>query len=116
MKQGEEMEQMLRPDGKKGVMMCKSQYEKYCNAIFDILDSDEDHTINHILEKVKLLIPDTLESEIAWHVLQVKLDLEARGLIKAVAPIYHKRTFHIKLTRPGQQRIRHNRLLNKVTQ
>jgi hypothetical protein len=116
MKQGEEMEQMLRPDGKKGVMMCKRQYEKYCNAIFDILDSDEDHTINHILEKAQVLIPDALESEIAWHVLQVKLDLEARGLIKAVAPIYHKRTFHIKLTRPGQQRIRHNRLLNKVTQ
>ncbi|HEY8936554.1 MAG TPA: hypothetical protein VIM65_15105 [Cyclobacteriaceae bacterium] len=115
MKQGEEVILTLRPDGKKGVVMSKIQYEIYCNVIFDILDSDEDHTINHILEKARQLIPDVIESEIAWHILQVKLDLEARGLIKAVAPIYHKRTFHIKLTRPGQQKIRNNRLLNKTT-
>ena len=114
MKQGEEVVQTLRPDGKKGVAMAKTQYETYSNVMFDILDSDEDHTINIILEKAKQLIPDAPENDIAWHILQVKLDLEARGLIKVVAPVYHKRTFHIKLTRPGQQKMRNTRMLNKV--
>ena len=45
----------------------------------------------------------------------VKLDLEARGLIKIVSPVYHKKTFHIKLTRPGIQQIKNSRLYNKIS-
>jgi len=85
--------------------MSTRTYDSLSTFILTSLDTTEDLTLNAVLEKAQLKFSDTIEN-VAWCTLQVKLDLEARGWIKVVEPIYQKRLFFIKLTRQGSKKIR----------
>lgn len=100
----------LRPDGRKGAVLTSGMYDALSSFILITLDAEVDLTLNDILEKAHLKFSDTMEN-IAWCTLQVKLDLEARGLIKVVNPVYQKRLHFIKLTRKGTRKIRLEKLL-----
>jgi len=95
----------LRPDGRKGVVMSMRTYNSLAGFILTSLDKAVDLTLNDVLEKAQLKFSESIEN-VAWCTLQVKLDLEARGLIKVVEPVYQKRLFFIKLTRQGSKKIR----------
>jgi hypothetical protein len=100
----------VRPDGRKGIVMTSRTYDVLSLFILTLLDSEEDHTLNSILEKAQQKHADSIEN-IAWCTLQIKLDLEARGLIKVISPVYQKRLFFIKLTRQGVKKLRLEKLL-----
>ncbi|HEY9008455.1 DUF6958 family protein [Ohtaekwangia sp.] len=101
----------LRPDGRKGITMTESYYKTLATYILSALDTEEPITLNTLLEKALKDFTDSIDSDITWYVLQVKLDLEARSFIRTVTPPYRKRLFLLKLTRQGQKRLQHDRLL-----
>jgi hypothetical protein len=101
----EEMVTTLRPDGKKGIVMTRKHYRALMYYILNVLDAEEDYTLNRLLDQALEDLSDSLDSDISWYILQIKLDLEARDLIRAVTPVYNKKLFFLKLTRHGQKRL-----------
>jgi hypothetical protein len=105
----------LRPDGKKGVVMPKQNYDEISTIVLSILDTEEEtFTLHALLERAQDNLPDMIDSDVSWYVLQVKLDLEARGLIKVVTPPYKKRLFLLKLTRQGTKQLRNQKALSEL--
>jgi hypothetical protein len=101
--QAGEMIQTLRPDGRKGVTLLRSAYERLSAQILEVLgNAEEAMTFHALLDRV---LPGGT-GEAAWEVLQIKLDLEARGFIKVYTPLYEKRAFYLKLTGKGRGRVR----------
>jgi DNA-binding HxlR family transcriptional regulator len=100
-----EMVHMLQPDSRKGELIIKRVYEKWSRFILSSLDTEKDLTLSDLLERAHQDFKGINDHETGWHVLQVKRDLEARGLIKVIAAPDHKRTFFIKLTRQGLAKI-----------
>ena len=98
--------QTFRPDGKKGIRIREHVYDQLCAFILSALDSEEGLTLHELLDKGNLDLPNISDNDVAWYLLQVKLDLEARGLIKVYTPIHQKRLYRIKLTRQGQKKLR----------
>jgi len=95
--------QTLRPDGRKGVTLLKSAYERLSVQILEVLyGAEEAMTFHALLEHV---LPGG-GGDAAWEVLQIKLDLEARGFIKVYTPLYEKRAFYLKITAKGSRKIR----------
>jgi hypothetical protein len=103
----ERMETLQRPDGRRGIAISKSYYEKMRFFVLDLLDDEVGKTLNEILEKAEHGLPEQQASNNgSWLILQVKLDLEARGLIKAFVPDYNKRMNLLRTTRLGQKIVR----------
>lgn len=97
--------QTFLPDGTKGEYIIKSKYDLWAGFILTALDTEENFTLNDILERARINEPVARHNEIAWNILQVKRDLEARGLIKAVEDPDLKHTFYLKLTRQGLSKV-----------
>ncbi|MBT1708698.1 hypothetical protein KK062_10710 [Fulvivirgaceae bacterium PWU5] len=105
----------LRPDGKKGVVMLKHHYDEICTFVLSVLDTEEEtFTLHALLERAQSGLSDMIDSDVSWYVLQVKLDLEAQGLIKVVTPPYKKRLFLLKLTRQGARQLRNQKALSEL--
>ena len=70
-----------RPGNKKGVYIQKKYYDLFSNFIISLLKEKDTLTLNDLIEYVQaqLILPDI---NLVWTLLQVKLDLEAKGLIK----------------------------------
>jgi len=100
-----ELIQTLSPDGRKGELLPRKQYDTWSLFILSALATEEDLTLNDLLEKAHQKVSGTTDKETGWYVLQVKRDLEARGLIKVTAAPEQKHTFFIKLTRQGLTKI-----------
>ena len=96
----------FKPGGKKGTTMLKSHYDQMVSFILTMLDNDDQVTLNSLVEKAQADISDSIDSDIAWYILQVKLDLEARDLIRVVPASYNKLLFFLRITRQGQKKIR----------
>ena len=109
------MEMLKRPDGRRGIIISKSFYEKLRLFILVYLDDEAGRTLNDILEKSEQEFSEqpTINNR-SWLVLQVKLDLEARGLIKAFVPEYNKRTNLIRTTRMGQKFLRQEKAVAQI--
>ena len=86
--------------------MLKSHYDQMASYILSLLDNDDNVTLNALVEKAQADIPDSIDSDIAWYILQVKLDLEARNLIRVVPASFNKLLFFLRITRLGQKKIR----------
>jgi hypothetical protein len=100
-------EMLQRPDGRKGIIISKIYYEKLRLFMLGFLDDEAGKTLNEILEKAEQDFPEPQTStDRSWLILQVKLDLEARGLIKAFVPDYNKRMNLLRTTRLGQKMVR----------
>lgn len=113
MKRDSELIQTLRPDGRKGEFLLKGQYDTWSLFILYALDTEEDLTLNDLLEKARRKVSGATDSEIGWYVLQVKRDLEARSLIKVTAAPLQKHIFFIKLTRLGRNKINYETQLSE---
>ena len=101
MKEQDEKIQTFLPDGTKGEYIIKSKYERWSAFILSALDTDDNFTLNDVLEKARSNSAAVLHNEIGWNILQVKRDLEARGFIKSVEDPDLKHKFYLKLTRQG---------------
>lgn len=74
----------LHPQGKIGVNIVKSKYEVIKGFILEMILKREEisyEELNNI--GVKKLSP-TFDGKVAWYIVSVKLDLEARGLIERI--------------------------------
>lgn len=109
------MEMLQRPDGRRGIVISKSYYEKLRLFILVYLDDEAGRTLNDVLEKAEQDFPELQTGKNgSWLVLQVKLDLEARGLVKAFVPDYNKRANLIRTTRMGQRLVRQEKTVAEM--
>jgi len=98
----EEKIKTLRPNGKEGVLMLKSIYEMIRFEIVTTLYENQHLTLTNLLDKCQQKCCNQ-RGEICWLILQVKLDIETKGLIKSFFPPGGNGMMHIKLTRTGRQ-------------
>ncbi|HMG90797.1 MAG TPA: hypothetical protein VK589_12085 [Chryseolinea sp.] len=109
MKDEKEMIQTFLPGGGKGEYVLKSKYEQWSRYILLAIDTEENFTLNDILERARNGVSVSLQNEVVWNILQVKRDLEARGFIKSVADADFKHKYYLKLTRQGISKLNYER-------
>jgi len=101
-----ELERMittLRPDGKKGFTMRQQYYESLSAYILGKISTHENLTMPRLLELAQQELPCESPEMKGWYVLQVKLDLEARDLIRLAKLPYDNRAYFLKITRKGKK-------------
>ena len=74
----------LHPHGKKGVNISKRKYDAARDAIIESFRVGRDMTFTKLVEDVRQRIGSDFQGSISWYVVSVKLDLEARGILKRV--------------------------------
>ncbi|MHA1992446.1 MAG: DUF6958 family protein [Candidatus Hodarchaeales archaeon] len=75
----------IHPEGKKGVNIELRKYNNIKDAILKILGIHKEITLKRLLEEVQNEFINLFEGSITWYVLTVKLDLEARNIIKRIS-------------------------------
>ena len=85
----------LHPDKKQGVNINKAKYDLIRSAILSTLDEKQEMTFMNLSRAVEEQVNGNFEGSVTWYVTTVKLDLEARGLLKRVP---HSRPQLIKRT------------------
>ncbi len=72
----------LHPTGKQGTNIDRTKYEAMKQAILTTLQEHEDLTFRQLQGFVENKLNGNFDGSIGWYYTTVKLDLEARGLIK----------------------------------
>lgn len=104
----------LRPDGRKGIVIGEMLYYEFSTFILSTLDNEHDYTLCSLLECAHQHFAYYLEGEVSWLIMHVKLDLQARGLIKIFIPVYSRNLHLLKLSRAGLKHLRSQKLLPKT--
>ncbi len=74
----------LHPAGKQGVNIDRSKYDTVRQAIEETLRAQPGTTFGELTDAVNRRIGDSFDGSVAWYVVSVKLDLEARGVLERV--------------------------------
>ena len=74
----------LHPDGKSGVSIGRTKYDRMRHTILSILGEQGQMTFSDLGAEVASRLEGRFEGSISWYYTTVKLDLEARGLIERV--------------------------------
>lgn len=74
----------LHPDKKQGVKISKEKYEIIRKAILSTLRKQREMTFMNLSRAVEKEVNGNFDGSVTWYVTTVKLDLEARGMIKRV--------------------------------
>ena len=74
----------LHPEKKQGVNISKEKYEIIRDAILSALHRQKEISFMNLSRAVEKEMNGNFEGSVTWYVTTVKLDLEARGLIKRV--------------------------------
>jgi hypothetical protein len=74
----------LHPEKKQGVNISKEKYEIIREAILSALQKQNEITFMNLSRAVEKEVNGNFEGSVTWYVTCVKLDLEARGVIKRV--------------------------------
>ena len=75
--------QTLHPSRRKGVMMQSSYYWILRNFIMSAIQKNKEIVFQQLVEDAIHMFPIEFDRNVAWYLLMVKLDLEARGEIRA---------------------------------
>lgn len=81
---GEEKILTLHPDGKAGVNILKRRYDVVRETLLNILEKEGQITFESLADKTIAAIEKDFDGKPLWYVVTVKLDLEARGIIKRI--------------------------------
>jgi uncharacterized protein DUF6958 len=84
----------LHPDKKQGVNISREKYEIIRKAILSALHKQNEISFMNLSRAVEKEVNGTFEGSVNWYVTAVKLDLEARGMIKRV---HHSRPQLVRL-------------------
>jgi hypothetical protein len=98
------------PLGKPGAFISKKDYDVVRDFILSTLMSEE-MTLMDLIALGERNLAGQIEENIAWHILVVKLDLEARGVIFSFLKLAPYKSQFIKLKRKaskGLNNIYHN--------
>ena len=79
-----DMIRMLHPEKKQGVNISKAKYEIIRKAILSTLHTQKEMTFMNLSRAVEKQVNGNFEGSVTWYVTTVKLDLEARGVVKRV--------------------------------
>jgi hypothetical protein len=79
-----DMIRTLHPEKKQGVNISKVKYEMIRKAILSTLRVKQEMTFMNLSRAVEKEVNGNFEGSVTWYVTTVKLDLEARGLVKRV--------------------------------
>lgn len=74
----------LHPDKKQGVKISKEKYETIRKAILSTLRKQREMTFMNLSRAVEKEVRGNFDGSVTWYVTTVKLDLEARGIVKRV--------------------------------
>ena len=80
----EERIQTLHPRGKKGVNILKRRYDLIKAFILKTLADYGEITYKAVNDLAVEQLQEHFDGSVPWHVVTVKLDLEARGIIERV--------------------------------
>ena len=89
-----DMIRTLHPEKKQGVNISKAKYELIRKVILSTLRTEKEMTFMKLSRAVEKEVNGNFEGSVTWYVTTVKLDLEARGMVKRVP---HSRPQLIKL-------------------
>ncbi|HSJ85818.1 MAG TPA: hypothetical protein VK909_01325 [Anaerolineales bacterium] len=79
-----DMIRTLHPEKKQGVNISKTKYEIIRKAILLALHTQKEMTFMNLSRAVEKEVNGNFEGSVMWYVTTVKLDLEARGVVKRV--------------------------------
>jgi hypothetical protein len=79
-----DMIRTLHPEKKQGVNISREKYEIIRSAILSTLESQKEMTFMNLSRAVEKEVNGNFEGSVTWYVTTVKLDLEARGVVKRV--------------------------------
>lgn len=91
------------PGGKRGILITEKVYEDVAGFIVQIISKDENINLLSLLNQAVIRFPEINELNIV--VYHVKLDLEARGLIKSVKT-REEESVRLRLTSQGLRKNR----------
>ena len=74
----------LHPEKKQGVNISKAKYEMIRKAILSALHTQKEMTFMNLSRAVEKEVNGNFDGSVMWYVTTVKLDLEARGVVKRV--------------------------------
>jgi hypothetical protein len=74
----------LHPEKKQGVNISREKYEIIRKAILSALHKQKEISFMNLSRAVERDVNGNFEGSVNWYVTTVKLDLEARGVIKRV--------------------------------
>jgi hypothetical protein len=74
----------LHPEKKQGVNISREKYEIICEAIMCVLKKEKEISFKNLSRAVEKEVKGNFEGSVTWYVTAVKLDLEARGVVKRV--------------------------------
>jgi hypothetical protein len=79
-----EMIRTLHPEKKQGVNINREKYEMIRKEILSALHKQNEISFMNLSRAVEKQVNGNFEGSVTWYVTTVKLDLEARGMIKRV--------------------------------
>jgi hypothetical protein len=79
-----DMIRTLHPEKKQGVNISKAKYEVIRKAILCTLQAEKEISFMKLSRAVEKEVNGTFDGSVTWYVTTVKLDLEARGIVKRV--------------------------------
>jgi len=74
----------LHPQGKKGVNILRRRYDVIFDYILKKIKERGEITYQELSDLAEKDLADSFDGKVAWHVVSVKLDLEARGVIERI--------------------------------
>jgi len=74
----------LHPQGKKGVNISLQKYTIIKKYIIETLQSQGQISYQEINKQAIIDLSPTFDGKVGWYLVSVKLDLEARGIIKRI--------------------------------
>lgn len=76
--------QTLHPQGKKGVNILRKRYDPIKDFILKTVEAHGEITYSEVNDLAVEQLQADFDGSVPWHVVTVKLDLEARGVIERV--------------------------------
>lgn len=80
----EEKIMTLHPEGKKGVNISLEKYSQIKSFILEMISCQGTISYRELNALAKKQLGDVFNGSVPWYIVTVKLDLEARGIIKRV--------------------------------
>ncbi len=74
----------LHPQGKNGVNIDKVKYDIIKDYILKTIRNHEEITYQRLNDLAVLELSPTFDGKVAWYLVTVKLDLEARNIIERI--------------------------------
>jgi len=90
------------PLGRSGAYISKKDYDVTREFILSALC--DEMTLLDLIELGERVLAPLIEDNIAWHILVVKLDLEARGIIVSFLKLAPHKAQFLKMRRKGMKK------------